>query len=154
MAIPKSILDANGSWFGSSKLNQSWLPPEKRIAESASFLHVDTDEHHAFSTITYTWQYEGKRQEGSILVCMDGKSKVAQLGWSDSWHQNTAVMHLVGTEAADGSVKTKGTYAAGKEVWGWTIEFKLTSDKLTMKMENLTPQGEAEWAVEAVYKRA
>ena len=85
---------------------------------------------------------------------MDGKSKVVQLGWSDSWHQNTAVMHLVGPEVADGSVRTKGTYAAGKEVWGWTIEFKLSGHQLTMKMENLTPQGEAEWAVEAVYKRS
>ncbi len=153
-AIPKLILDANGSWFGSSKLNQLWLPPEKRIAESASFLHVDNDEHRTFSTITYTWHFEGKRHEGTLLICMAGKSKVVQIGWSDSWHQNTAVMHLVGPESPDGSFKTKGTYAAGKEVWGWTIEFKTTPDQLTMKMENLTPQGEAEWAVEAVYKRS
>ena len=118
MAIPKSIIDAAGSWFGSSKLNQSWLPPEKRIAESASFLHIETDDHRTFATITYTWHHEGKRHEGTILVCMDGDSKVVQFGWSDSWHQNTAVMHLVGSEVNEGSVKTKGTYAAEKEVWG------------------------------------
>ena len=154
MAIPKSITEAKGSWFGSSKLNQSWLPPEKRIAESASFLHVDTDEHDTFATITYTWHYEGKRHEGTVLICMAGKSKVVQIGWVDSWHQSTAVMHLVGSESSDGSFKAKGTYAAGKEVWGWTIEFKMTPDLLTMRMENLTPKGEAEWAVEAIYKRS
>jgi hypothetical protein len=154
MAIPKTIKDAKGSWFGSSKLNQSWLPPEKRIAESASFLHVDTDEHDAFATITYTWHYEGKRHEGTILICTAGKSKAVQIGWVDSWHQNTAVMHLVGSESPDGSFKTKGTYAAGKEVGGWTIEFKLAGEQLTMKMENLTPKDEAEWAVEAVYSQS
>lgn len=154
MAIPKLIKSSKGSWEGKSRLNQSWLPPEKRIAESKSKFHVDTDAHDTFATITYLWSHEGKSHEGQILLCEGDKSKKVQLGWVDSWHQNTAVMHLAGEEAADGSVKAKGTYDAEGETWGWTIAFHLTADTLTMKMENLTPKDEAEWAVEAVYHRA
>ncbi len=152
MAIPKSILDAKGLWHGKSLLNLSWLPPDKRVTESASRFHVDTDANHAFATITYDWHHEGKRHEGTILICKANKSKVVEMGWVDSWHQNGGVLHLVGEESESGVVKAKGTYEAEKQTWGWTIAFERTSDQLVMTMENVTPKGEAEWAVKATYK--
>jgi len=154
MAAPKSIYAAKGSWRGKSKLNLPFLPPDKRVSESNSSLHIDTDSQDTFATITYDWHYEGKRQEGTIILCKDGKSSQVQLGWVDSWHQNGAVMHLTGEELQTGSVKAKGAYGAGKEVWGWTIEVHSTNDQLTLKMDNVTPTGEPTWAVEAVYSRA
>jgi hypothetical protein len=62
-------------------------------------------------------------------------------------------MHTTGQESDEKSIKTKGTYAAGKEVWGWTIDFALSGDTLMLKMDNVPPQG-AEWAVEAIYRRS
>jgi len=153
MAVPKSIHVAKGLWRGKSQLNLPFLPPEKRVSESDSSLHIDTDQHDSYATVTYNWQYEGKRQEGTILLCESAKSKSVQLAWVDSWHQNTAVMHLTGEESETGLVKTKGTYPAGKETWGWTIEFQIAGEQLTMKMDNVTPSGEAVWAVKASYKR-
>ncbi|RYG69893.1 DUF1579 domain-containing protein [bacterium] len=158
MAVPKRLHEAVGQWNGKSQLHLPFLPPEKRVTESASRLHIETGAHDAFATITYTWETEGERQEGTMLVCMapeseTGKTKAVQIGWVDSWHQNSAVMHLVGHESETGAVKAKGAFTAGGETWGWTIAFDLTGDELALTMENLTPSGEAEWAVRATYRR-
>lgn len=153
MAVPKRLHDAKGLWKGKSQLNLPWLAPDKRVTESNSQLHIDTDAHDAFATIAYTWEHEGKRQEGTMLVAMAKKSKAVEIGWCDSWHQPTGVLHLTGTEAESGSLKTKGSYAAGNENWGWTIAFDFDGDQLKLTMENVTPAGEAEWAVKAVYKK-
>lgn len=155
MAIPESIHKAVGLWHGKSKLNLPWLPPEKRVTESASRLHIETDNHVRLATITYDWHYDGKREEGTLILCGSAKSKKMEMGWSDSWHQNSGVLHLKGQESESGAVKARGEYTVdGKEFWGWTIELAATADKLTLCMENVTPKGEAEWAVEATYTRA
>ena len=85
-----------------------FLPPDKRITASDSELHIDTDAHDAYATITYHWELEGKRQEGMMLVCKTDKSNAVEIGWVDSWHQRTGVMHLSGQVAPDGSVKVSG----------------------------------------------
>ncbi len=151
MAVPKPIRDAKGLWHGKSQLNLPFLPPGKQISESNSSLHIDTDGQDTYATITYNWHQDGKRQEGTLIVCKASKSKAVQVGWVDSWHQNTAVMHLTGEESDSGLIKAKGTYSAGKETWGWTIAFQLADDKFTVNMENVMPSGEAIWAVKATY---
>ena len=153
MAVPKLIRDAKGLWNGKSLLNLPFLPQDKQVSESQSTLHIDTDGHDAFATIAYTWAYEGKRQEGTILLCASEHGNTVQLGWVDSWHQNTSVMHLNGEVAKSGLLKAKGTYVAGKEAWGWTIAFRREEDGLNLEMENVKPTGEAVWAVRTVYGR-
>ena len=148
-----SIHEAKGRWRGASQPHLSLLPPGKQITTSDSELHVDTDAHDAYATITYHWEYEGKRQEGAMLVYKADKSNAVEMGWADSWHQSSGVMHLAGQVAADGSLKVSGPYSAGKETWGWTISFHHQDDQFTLEMENITPAGEAEWAVRATYKR-
>lgn len=153
MAVPKSIHEAKGLWRGKSKLNLPWLAPEKRVSESHSSLHIDTDSQDKFATITYNWQYEGKREEGTIILAKEAEANVVTFGWVDSWHQNGGVMHLKGEDAGAGSIKAKGEYSADKEMWGWTLEIISTHDSLTIKMDNLTPAGEPTWAVEGIYTR-
>jgi hypothetical protein len=152
MAVPKSIQTAKGVWKGKSKLNQSWLPPEQQVTESDSQLRVDTDTQSKFATITYDWQYEGNREEGTLILAMDDESNAVQFGWVDSWHQSGGVLYLKGEDSRTGSVKAKGEYGS-TEVWGWTIELVTTEDSFTVRMENVTPDGEAIWAVEGVYTR-
>jgi hypothetical protein len=153
MSVPKAIRDAKGLWHGKSQLNLPFLPPGKQFTESNSSLHIETDGQDTYATITYNWHQDGKRQEGTLLVCEAGKSRRVQIGWVDSWHQNSAVMYLSGNESEGGVVNVKGTYSAGKEVWGWTISFQLADGQFFMNMENLTPTGEATWAVKAAYSR-
>lgn len=151
MAVPESIHKAVGLWRGKSRLHLPFLPPEKQVTESDSVLHIETDAAVKFATITYDWRYEGTREEGTILLAAHERS--VQLGWVDSWHQNEAVMHLKGEESGTGSMKVRGEFGAGGEVWGWTIELVPTADRLTLRMENVSPAGEAVWAVDAVYTR-
>jgi hypothetical protein len=155
MAVPDSIHKAAGLWQGKSKLNQPWLPAGKQVTESSSRLHIETDNLGKFATLTYDWHYEGKREEGTLILSGSVKSKRMEMGWVDSWHQSSGVLYLKGQEGEDGAVKARGEYSVdGKEFWGWTIELHATSDELTLRMENVPPKGEAMWAVEAVYTRA
>jgi len=153
MAIPKSIHEAKGLWKGNSRLNLPWLPADKQVSESNSSLHIDSDGNNTYATITYNWSHEGKRQEGTIILSESTDSKAVELGWVDSWHQNSGVLHLVGEESDSGSVKVKGTYGPAKEPWGWTIEFQRAGNQLSMNMDNIKPSGEAIWAVKATYSR-
>lgn len=154
MSVPKEIKDAKGSWKGKSKLHLSHLPPEQRVTECDSTLHVDLDEKGEYATITYVWSYDGSREEGSVLVCGSEKSKALTYAWVDSWHQNTAVMLLTGKAEGSAPFKTHGKWDAGGEVWGWTLSLGMVEGKFLVKMEVVTPAGEAEWAVDAVYARA
>ncbi|HLO98003.1 MAG TPA: hypothetical protein VK171_05360 [Fimbriimonas sp.] len=152
MAIPKFLLDSKGSWKGETQLHLEWLPEDKRVQTSSTFLHVETDRDHKYAKIDYIWYYEGTRQEGTMIVCGSNKTGAYEIAWSDSWHQNTAVLHCVG-EVKGNSVKGKGSYKAGDQVWGWTIELLTTEKGFGVKMENVTPDGKATWAVNSTYAR-
>lgn len=151
MAVPKSLRGAKGMWRGTSKLNLPWLAPDKQVTESPSSLHIDFDALEKFATLTYTWLYEGKSQEGTLLVAMGAKSQRAEMGWADSWHQAEGILHLKG-EDSGASVKARGEYG-DKEVWGWTIELTATESTFRIKMDNVPPTGDAMWAVDATYTR-
>ena len=153
MAVPQKLLLAKGLWHGPSKLNLSFLPPERRVTESNSRLHIDTDGHHSYATITYDWSHDGKRQEGTMLVSQDSDSKKVSVGWVDSWHQSSSIMQLVGNEDANGKIHTTGHYGAGGQTWGWDIDFEFVTETLQMTMTNISPKGEAEWAVRATYRK-
>lgn len=154
MSVPKPIFDAKGSWKGKSKLNLPWLAPDKRVSECDSDLHVDCDRQGTYATIVYEWSYEGKRQEGTLILAGSKTTNTIEIGWADSWHQNSGVLHLSGHVTDDAKIKTKGTYNAEGQEWGWTIAVEVTASTLSLKMENVTPAGEATWAVDGEYHRA
>ena len=152
MSVPKPILDAKGAWHGSSKLHMSWLPEGERISESESDLLVEQDFQSSHAIIRYYWMHDGIRQEGTLLVAGNADASEVQMAWSDSWHQDSGVLSLIGGPIENG-VKAKGSYTAGDETWGWTIALCLVADDIQLEMENVTPAGEAEWAVKAIYAR-
>lgn len=151
MAIPQFIQDSQGSWKGTSKLNLPWLPKDKQVSACDSKFHIEIDPRQKYATIHYVWAYNGKREEGTMLVCGDKKESV-EIGWSDSWHMNSGVMQLKGKHEPN-SLKTLGSYTAEGQTWGWSIAFELKDDVLWMKMENLPTGMDPQWAVEAEYRR-
>ena len=153
MAVPKFIHTAKGSWQGTSRLHLSFLPPEERITESNSSLKIETDERENFVTLTYYWYHEGQRQQGTILLCGSSENKNLQMSWVDSWHQNFAIMNLEGSDTAAQYIQAKGNYSGGDEIWGWSIRLELQGDNLILSMDNHSPNGESEWAVQASYIR-
>ncbi|HLK13310.1 MAG TPA: DUF1579 family protein [Fimbriimonadaceae bacterium] len=153
MSVPDFIVAAKGTWKGKSKLHQVWLPPERQVTESDSTLFIDPDPSNTFATVLCDWADEGEPQHGRFLLCGDAKTKAVEIGWVDTWHMSGGVMHLAGAQTGDTELKTRGSYGAGDEVWGWTVDFALEGEKLTLKMDNVTPDGDADWAVDAVYER-
>lgn len=152
MPAPKVLIAASGLWAGTSKLQLSHLPPDQRVTESPSTLTVAIDPHTSYALVNYVWEYDGEKQYGTVLVCGDESGASVDMAWSDSWHQNSAVMNLKGSESG-GSVKASGTWGPEEEPWGWTVGFGLEGESLVMRMEVVTPTGDSDWAVEAVYSR-
>lgn len=153
MAIPKTLRDAQGTWNGTSTLHQSWLEAPHNVQESPSNLSISLDPVGSFALVDYDWVYNGELQHGQALISGSTESGEVTSGWSDSWHQNTSVMALAGT-GMDGEVSLKGEYAVeGHPNWGWRITFGLDGDRLLFRMFNISPEGDEEWAVEAVYAR-
>ncbi len=152
MAIPTWLLGAQGDWVGRSRLFMSWLPEGERVRDSDSTLAVRPHLGGHFATLDTTWHEDGP-QEGTLLVCGNEEGR-ATGGWCDSWHQNASVLTLDGTWD-DEAVRLEGRYAVpGHPDWGWRIALRLEGDELVVAMENVSPEGEAEPAVEARYRRA
>ena len=153
MSLTDSIIRAVGSWHGKSKLHQSWLEGDNKIQESDSECHIDISEKDAYALITYRWKYNDKPEEGTILLLGAKKGDKQTGSWLDSWHQNSAIMNLNGYQEK-GIIKLSGKYSVTDHPdWGWRIELHPKEDNLTLKMFNITPNGEEEWAVEATYER-
>lgn len=156
MATPPGLLKAVGKWQGQSNLNL----PEDGITEtvfsSTSTLSVETDSRTAYSTVSYTWEFDGTTQMGCILICGSGSQDSVTCGWTDSWHQNGSVMPLAGRGMLDDAVSLTGSYGDGSDGpdWGWRIELSATHDAFKLTMTNITPEGEEMWAVKAEYIRA
>jgi hypothetical protein len=142
-----------GSWTGGNTLWLSWLPnPETKSAGKMSVAPVAKGK---FLTFTYTWEHEGKEQEGFLLVGNDNKEDVATASWVDSWHQSGKVLSCEGKVREDGSIVLLGHYPAppGPD-WGWRITLTTPApDELRMDMTNISPEGVEDPAVRADYTR-
>jgi hypothetical protein len=106
-----------------------------------------------FVRLDYTWDYDGKPQEGSLLMGEDAGG--AKAHWVDTWHMGDKPMTLCGPPGTPENTLLKGSYAAppGPD-WGWRITLsRLAPDRFKIVMHNIWPEGKEELAVEALYQR-
>ncbi|MGH9946130.1 MAG: DUF1579 family protein [Pyrinomonadaceae bacterium] len=150
MSLNEKLLTLAGDWNGTNRLNMSWeLDP---IKESGSTASVRTRAGGTCIEIAYTWKFEGKPQEGLIIISDDAGNVHAV--WTDSWHSANVLMSCAGTTNAAGAANLKGFYKVdGHPDWGWRTEIIPSGDKFEYKMFNVTPEGEEEWAVEMEFSR-
>jgi hypothetical protein len=143
-----------GNWTGTNLLRLSWLPePEFR---SPSRLTLASAAGGKFLTLAYTWEHEGKAQEGFLLFGNENKEGEATGAWVDSWHQGGRILQLKGQVEETGNVILLGSYPAppGPD-WGWRITLSAPeSGPLSLIMHNLPHDGEEDLAVRAEYNRA
>ena len=140
-----------GHWSGSNTLqDRNTGKPE----ESPSTVMVTPVLGGRFVRLDYTWGYQGKPQEGSLLVGFDPKSGEVSGHWIDTWHMGRKVLACVGT-AADGTITVRGSYPAppGPD-WGWRIEIAPGEDALRITHTNIDADGTEDLAAEGVYSRA
>jgi hypothetical protein len=150
----QALLACAGTWKGTNTLHD---PNTGGPEESPGTLRVASLLDSRFVRLDYTWSYQGKPQEGSLLVGYDPGTRTISGHWIDSWHMGHAAMILLGTEPEGATLRLAGTYAAPPEPdWGWRIEVTAASgvDALRITMVNIWPDAaKEETAVEAVYTR-
>lgn len=151
MTIPAAFASLVGNWGGTYSL---WLEPEKPVRESPSTATVELVGAGKFLSLRYTWSFDGKAQEGMLLVGQD-KAGAVRAPFIDSWHNGDTIMICAGTVAPDGAIDVKGSYAAppGPD-WGWRTTLAAGSEgELRMRMFNVEPDGTETLAVDLVLRR-
>src|SRR3954447_22519485 len=125
-----------GGWHGANTLQD---PNTGQPEESPSTVTVTQVLGCRFVRLDYTWGYQGKPQEGSLLVGFDPQSGAASGHWADTWHMGRLVMSCVG-KAEGGVIAVRGSYAAppGPD-WGWRIEIAPGAHALRITHTNIFP---------------
>jgi len=80
---------------------------------------------------------------------------MATVAWIDSWHNGDRLMLCQGSLSVAGALSVKCSYSAppGPD-WGWRITLESPSnDAWRLVMHNITPQGDEQLAVEALFQR-
>lgn len=153
MTIPKPLLGVAGGWAGRYKL---WFSPTDPPVECDSNAEVEKLGDGKFLGLKYDWSFDGKRQEGFILLGAFEKEGVLNAQWIDSFHNGNRIMPCTGkVPAEDAEVSVLGSYPAPPDPdWGWrTLLEHSSADELRMVMYNIPPGKPQELAVEAVYQR-
>lgn len=153
MSVPENFGKLVGEWSGTNKLHLSWLADSP--FESESKASIDFSAKGIFLKIEYDWFYEGKLQEGLILLGKEKSSDLIKSFWIDSWHLSDKFMVSEGTIKNSGSISVKGYYAVPNHPdWGWrTLIRSEDANSFKLIMYNVSPEGEESLAVEADYLR-
>jgi hypothetical protein len=142
-----------GEWTGKNSL---WLMPEEPARESETQALLSLAGQGKYLILRYTWVYEDQPQDGMVLMGFNKGGQVNGAVWLDSWHLDDQMMLCQGVSNPESHISLTGSYPAppGPD-WGWWIELQPGEDEeLKLVMHNVTPEGQAHLAVEAIYNRA
>ena len=141
-----------GEWEGDNRL---WVFPEDpvRISPTEARLHLAAGG--ALVIMEYTWAYEGDPQAGTLLVRTAAEADDVDVVWFDSWHTQGKFMLFKRETGGKGLVSVRGSYGPPEgPKWGWRIVLEAEGkERFTLRMYNITPDGEEAPAVEAHYSR-
>ncbi len=153
MSIPENFKKLAGEWHGINLLYTTWIE-ENPVTESDSFCSISMRASGKFLKIEYDWVYENEKQDGLLLIGSEKDSDEAQAIWIDSWHMNNKFMVCDGNYAGN-SILIKGFYQVPNHPdWGWRTDIVFSDeDSFKIVMYNVSPEGEEDLAVEAIYKR-
>ena len=152
MSVRPTLAALDGKWKGKYRLHTTWLPEKTHDSETTAEIELRVNGQ--FLAIEYDWEYDGKRQEGVMIVGCDEESEAVQAIWTDSWHMSHKFMVCDGTIDGDGRVEMKGFYTVPDNPdWEWRTEIIPDNRSLKITMYNVTPDGAEDIAVEADYTR-
>ena len=147
MNVVQFLSSIAGQWQGNYKL---WLDPSKEPAVSPTSLVVKPTANHSYYLIHYDWLFKDQMKAGVFLI--GGKDQQAQATWGDSFHMEPLAMNCQG-ELTDDKLMVVGTYPAGDQEWGWRTEFSSQGKELIMRAYNISPAGQEDIALEAIYQQ-
>ena len=153
MSMPARFSRLSGEWKGTKRLYLGGESgPEKT---SASRMTIAKAARGCFELLDYTWKYEGSPHEGLLVLGYDDKQNAATAAWADSWHMSQKIMYCEGTiDAAGVMIVTGSCEAPPGPDWLWRIAISTDGqDTMRIVMHNVSPQGNAELAVDADFVR-
>ncbi len=153
MSALDAIAACAGEWRGSNRLHD---PNTGAPEDTHSTLAVHPVLGGRFVRLDYTWSYQGKPQEGSLLLGHQPKAGVLTGHWIDGWHMGDRVLSCEGRSPEGGELSVLGHFPAppGPD-WGWRIEVRPDGgERLRVVHVLISPEGEESPAVEADYVRA
>ena len=153
MSIPENLEKLVGTWSGTNKLHLSWL--EESPFDSETKATINFSAKGIFLKIEQDWSYEGKTQEGMILIGKEKDSDLIKSFWIDSWHLSDKFMVSEGKYKPDEAISVKGSHTVPNHPdWGWrTVIESENENSFKLTMYNVSPEGEESLAVEADYSR-
>ena len=142
-----------GRWRGKNSLYLSWMEDSPFVSESNALVAFSAQG--KFLKIEYDWIYEGKMQDGLILLGNDKDSDLIKAFWIDSWHMNDKLMISEGSKSASDTISLKGFYQVPEHPdWGWRTMIEAeNADSFKITMYNVSPEGAEDLAVTAVYEK-
>jgi hypothetical protein len=146
MALAPALAALAGHWSGD---NSVWLHPGADPLRSSASAEVSLEAEGQALRMQYRWAEGGKPQAGILLLVADATLAAWAGSWTDSWHLAHQLMDCRGQGDAN-AVSVRGTYAAppGPD-WGWRLALETDGpDRCTLRMYNITPDGEEALAVE------
>ncbi len=141
-----------GEWSGTKRL---WFTPDEPAKESSSSASIFLAAGDACVVFRYMWAFDGKPQDGILLVRTHPEKSKLDMVWIDSLHTGGNFMEFHGEESSDGSISALGSYSAPQGPdWGWRIVLDLDAGPgIQIRMFNITPDGDEALAVEMSYTR-
>ncbi|WP_165226821.1 DUF1579 family protein [Aquisphaera insulae] len=139
----ESLSARAGNWRGVNTLED---PNTGKPEESPSKLSVVPVLGGRFVRLDYVWSYQGKPQEGSLLVGFDPKSGEISGHWIDTWHNGRNVLACKGKATPESDPASSfgmlGSYPAppGPD-WNWRIEIDTGEGSLRIRHINIIPEG-------------
>jgi hypothetical protein len=149
MDVTELFEQAPGEWEGTYRL---WMrPADVPDAESATRATVAHELGGHALALRYDWR-NGETHHHGIAIISRAEGGGVEMGWSDTFHASSGVMH---NAAIGAEPKVLAHYGPADEPWGWRTEFDMPSrDELVIRAFNILPSGEEALATEATYRRA
>jgi hypothetical protein len=152
MSLRPTLAGLVGRWTGNYRLHTP--QPDVEVHESKTDASVELRVKEQFLTVEYDWEYDGKRQEGVLILGCDEVSDAVQVVWTDSWHMSHKFIVFDGTVDNSGHVNVIGTYFVPDQPdWQWRTEILPSKDLFEIRMYNVSPEGGENIAVAAGYTR-
>lgn len=141
-----------GAWEGTNLL---WMDPRGPGDASAATAVVTLVAGDGFASIAYTWAFEGRAQDGVLLVRRADRPGSPDAMWVDSFHTNGGFQTFAGVSDAAGRRTYHGTYPVQDgPAWGWRIAIEQEDEAtFVVAMWNVPPGEAEERAVEARFHR-
>ncbi|KQR71225.1 DUF1579 domain-containing protein [Pedobacter sp. Leaf176] len=149
----KILSDLVGNWEGTSK---TWFEKDVLADESAVQGIFSSILGGRFVSYDYQGSLSEKPVEGKMIIGYDIPYQKFTSSWIDSFHMGTQIM-LSSGDATHNGFSILGTYGSpeyGEQLWGWRTQLQIiNNNEILLSAYNISPDGEAAKATEALMKR-